>query len=80
MGTQSLLKYEFLQVCLERVDEIEREVKLAQSDIERVAFRDRQGLSSSDVKAGGEDSQLVERLQELEERLLRNASNIKEHQ
>lgn len=34
----------------------------------------------SGMKGGVDDSQLVDRLQELEERLMKNATNIKEHQ
>lgn len=68
-----------MNVCLERVDEIEREVRCVEGEIESIALRERRGLILSEAK-GVDDSQFVERLQELEERLLRNASNIKEHQ
>ena len=50
-----------------------------QQDIEHIAGRERR-IPLSSNEAQGDDSQLVDRLQELEERLVKNASNIREHQ
>jgi hypothetical protein len=76
LNSKDVFYMEFLRTCLDKVVDLEREVQQVEREIEQTALESSQ---RSHPSLHPEDT-LQDRLQELEEKLLRNADNIREHQ
>lgn len=77
LNSKDVFYTEFLKTCLEKVVDLEREVQQVERQIEQAAV---EGTQRSQPSVLQPEDTLQERLQELEEKLVRNAHNIREHQ
>lgn len=82
MNTKDVFYLEFLNTCLGKVVDLQREVQEVERDIEQAAALEtsQRNTSSRNEDGKGSDSALQDKLQELEDKLLKNAQNIREHQ
>ena len=82
INTKDVFYLEFLNTCLDKVVDLQKEVQEVERDIEHAAALEtsQRNTSSRNEDDRGSDSALQDKLQELEDKLLKNAHNIREHQ
>lgn len=78
LNSKEVFYMEFLRSCLDKVVDLEREVQQVEREIEQTALESSQRSHPSLSQQPSDN--LQDRLQELEEKLLKNSRNIKEHQ